>query len=389
MNIPRSSTKFGLYLHWPYCLSKCPYCDFNSHVRDQHDEDGWLQAMCQELTLYQALVEEKPVTSIYFGGGTPSLMHPKTVDRVLAHIKQLWDLTPDCEITLEANPTSTEAEKLKAFRQAGVNRVSLGVQSLRDQDLKFLGREHNAAEAWSIIQTLPSLFDRYSFDLIYARPGQTVATWLDELSQAIPGAGDHISLYQLTIEPGTAFEKLYDRKEFHLPEEDIAVDLYEATEDFLAQRGYAAYEVSNYAKPGGESRHNLTYWRYQDYLGIGPGAHGRWSDKDGQKWATYNHKSPEIWAKTFLTERQGWKEKTLLDGPTMATECVMMGLRLQEGVELGHLEALLQSSVDKWLNQKSLSILIEENLLQKNKNYIKVTQQGRLKLNSVISYLIN
>ncbi|MBL8665802.1 MAG: coproporphyrinogen III oxidase, partial [Candidatus Odyssella sp.] len=266
---------FALYVHWPFCLSKCPYCDFNSHVRERVEEARWQRAYLAELERAAAETPGRVVTSVFFGGGTPSLMPPETAAAILARIRALWPVAPDAEITLEANPGAAEAARFRAFRAAGVNRLSIGVQALDDAALKFLGRRHVAAEALAAVERAAGIFPRYSFDLIYARPGQSVAAWREELARALRFAGDHLSVYQLTIEPGTAFHTAHARGDFALPDEDTAADLYEATRDLLGAAGLAAYEISNHARPGGESRHNLAYWRYADYAGIGPGAHGR------------------------------------------------------------------------------------------------------------------
>src|SRR5262245_38165171 len=266
---------FGLYVHWPFCLSKCPYCDFNSHVRAAIDHSRWRAALLRELDHYAAHTRGRRLTSIFFGGGTPSLMEPATVAAVIERAAEHWPLASDVEITLEANPTSVEAGKFAAFRTSGVNRVSLGVQALNDADLKFLGRHHSAAEARAAIDIARRHFARYSFDLIYARPGQSAAAWRSELAEAVGLAGDHLSVYQLTIEPETVFGAAHRRGELAVPREEEAAALFELTQERLGEAGLPAYEISNHARPGGESRHNLTYWRYGDYVGIGPGAHGR------------------------------------------------------------------------------------------------------------------
>ena len=273
--MPGDSRGFGLYVHWPFCLSKCPYCDFNSHVRDGVDHGRWRAALLAELDHYGAATAGRRLTSIFFGGGTPSLMDPGTVGAVIARAGLHWRPAGDIEITLEANPTSVEAERLADFRDAGVNRVSLGVQSLDDDALRFLGRGHSAAEALRAVDLAAGLFARTSFDLIYARPGQDVAAWQRELDRALAHAGDHLSVYQLTIEPGTAFHQAHRRGDLAVPSGDAAAALYEATQVALDAAGLPAYEISNHAAPGAACRHNLTYWRYGDYAGIGPGAHGR------------------------------------------------------------------------------------------------------------------
>src|SRR5690348_1703472 len=287
-------TELALYVHWPFCKSKCPYCDFNSHVRASIDEARWRAALLKDLEHYATLTRDRSVTSIFFGGGTPSLMSAETVGAVLERAAALWRCGPDIEITLEANPTSVEAERFNAFRSAGVNRVSMGVQALDDGALKFLGRGHDVKEALAALEVARQAFGRFSFDLIYARPGQTVAAWERELDGAIALAGEHLSVYQLTIEAGTAFAPAHARGDFVLPDEETQAALYEITVARLEAAGLPAYEISNHARPGAECRHNLVYCRYQDYLGIGPGAHGRVSGSDG-RMATQQRRSPEAW----------------------------------------------------------------------------------------------
>ncbi|MFO7482571.1 radical SAM family heme chaperone HemW, partial [Oceanibaculum nanhaiense] len=290
----RTPDSLAVYVHWPFCRSKCPYCDFNSHVSASIDHARWRAALLREIDHYADRTLGRTVSSIFFGGGTPSLMEPATAAAVIEHIGKRWRLDAGVEITLEANPTSVEAALLAGFRSAGVNRVSLGVQALNDADLHFLGREHSAREALDAVAIAARLFDRFSFDLIYARPGQTVEAWEAELRQALSHAAGHISAYQLTIEEGTPFHLRHARGEFRIPDEDTGAALYEATQDVLEQAGLPAYEISNHARPGEESRHNLAYWRYADYAGIGPGAHGRLTLAQG-KIATRQHRAPQIW----------------------------------------------------------------------------------------------
>jgi putative oxygen-independent coproporphyrinogen III oxidase len=297
---------FGIYIHWPFCKAKCPYCDFNSHVRERIEEEDWRASYLKELAHFAALTPGRTVTSIFFGGGTPSLMDPKTTETVIDAVARHWRVSNDIEITLEANPTSVEGGKLKGFRSTGINRVSLGIQALQDADLKFLGRQHSSAEALAALDLAAQIFERFTFDLIYARPGQTPAAWADELKRALSFAADHISLYQLTIEPGTAFEQAYARGDFRLPDEETQAELYEMTGAHLGEAGLAAYEISNYARPGSESRHNLTYWRYGDYVGIGPGAHGRLT-LEGRKIATRQHRAPERWLEMVAAEGHAMK----------------------------------------------------------------------------------
>ena len=303
---------FALYIHWPFCLSKCPYCDFNSHARERVDAARWERAYLAELERAAAETKGRTLASVFFGGGTPSLMPPETVAAILDRVRALWPAAPDIEITLEANPGASEAARFRAFRDAGVNRLSIGVQALDDAALQFLGRKHSAAEALAAVERAASIFDRFSFDLIYARPDQSVADWQAELARALSFAGEHLSVYQLTIEPGTAFHTAYQRGDFALPEEDTAADLYETTRDFLGAAGLHAYEISNHARPGAESRHNLTYWRYGDYAGIGPGAHGRLM-LGARKFATCQQRLPETWLADVEASGCGEAERTVLD----------------------------------------------------------------------------
>ncbi len=330
----------ALYVHWPFCLAKCPYCDFNSHVRERVDQSAWRQALLAEMRHYATLTPRRMVTSIFFGGGTPSLMAPDTVAAIIAEAGALWDLAPQLEITLEANPTSSESGKFREFRAAGVNRLSIGIQALGDEALKFLGRQHNAREALAALRMAAEIFDRYSFDLIYARPGQSLADWRAELTEALDHAGGgHLSVYQLTIEEGTPFFTAHARGDFSTPDEGTGGALYEATQEILGTHGLPAYEVSNHARPGEESRHNLSYWRYEDYVGIGPGAHGRLTLKDGRKVGTRAHRAPEIWLERVQAAGHGAHPFEEISADRRADEALMMGLRLAEGLPLARIEA--------------------------------------------------
>ncbi len=327
----------AIYIHWPFCLSKCPYCDFNSHARRSLSDERYLAAALRELRHYREETAGRPVSSIFFGGGTPSLMAPQTVGALLDEIAASWPVDADCEITLEANPSSVEASRFEGYRLAGVNRVSLGVQSLSDAQLRFLGRLHSAEEARDALATAARYFERMSFDLIYARPGQSETEWRAELREALALARGHISLYQLTIEPETAFFTLHRAGKLKTPGPDLAADLYSVTQEVCEAAGLPAYEISNHAAPGEESRHNLTYWRYGDYLGVGPGAHGRIT-MDGAKYATAAIKSPSDWAAKVEDCGQGCEERVELDPRQQAEEAVLMGLRLREGVDLARVE---------------------------------------------------
>jgi len=322
----------ALYIHWPFCLAKCPYCDFNSHVREAIDQTRFAAALRAELAWEAARLGRRPLASIFFGGGTPSLMDAGTVAALIEDATHLFDPAPDLEVTLEANPTSVEAARLAEFRAAGVNRISIGVQSLDPKALAMLGRQHSACQAIAALEIARRLFPRLSFDLIYARPGQDVPTWRAELRRALDLAADHLSLYQLTIEPGTRFETLHRRGEIVLPDPDTAAALYEATGEEAARFGLLPYEVSNYARPGSESRHNLAYWRYADYAGIGPGAHGRLM-LDGSLLATRRHRAPEPWAALVERHGHGTSTEEAVTPRERAREMLLMGLRLTEGID--------------------------------------------------------
>lgn len=324
---------FAVYIHWPFCLSKCPYCDFNSHVRHGGvDEARFVRAYGAEIAATAARIPGRTVSTIFFGGGTPSLMQPASVATVLDAIARHWTIAPNVEITLEANPTSVEAERFRAFHGAGVNRVSLGVQALDDAALAALGRTHSAEEALAAVALARHVFERYSFDLIYARPGQTAAQWRAELMRAISHAAAHISLYQLTIEPETPFEALHRAGKLRIPDAAAARDLYDVTQDVCEQAGLPAYEVSNQARPGAECRHNLIYWRYGEYAGIGPGAHGR-LDVGGQRYATAAERRPDAWLALVEAKGDGLVENEALLRSAQADEFLLMGLRLAEGID--------------------------------------------------------
>ncbi|WP_455172891.1 radical SAM family heme chaperone HemW [Azospirillum largimobile] len=385
--VSASDPGFAVYVHWPFCKSKCPYCDFNSHVRERVDHDRWRAGLLRELDHYADLTAGRTVTSIFFGGGTPSLMEPSTVGAVIDRVARRWAVADRLEVTLEANPTSVEADKFRAFRTAGINRVSLGIQALDDASLKFLGRQHNAAEATGAIELAAKTFDRFSFDLIYARPGQTVAAWQAELARALDYAVGHLSVYQLTIEEGTAFYPLHARGDLVLPDEDLAGDLYEATQSQLNAAGLPAYEISNHARPGEESRHNLTYWRYGDYVGIGPGAHGRLT-LDGEKFATRAHRAPEIWLERVERDGHGAAAPDPIDRDARGTELLMMGLRLSEGVRLARLVEETGRPLDDFVDSAALSRLIEGGFLTRDAERLSATSEGLQRLNAVLSAIL-
>ncbi len=324
----------ALYVHWPFCVSKCPYCDFNSHVRESVDQEAWRAAMLADLAYEARALPGRRLGSIFFGGGTPSLMPPETVASVIAGAEQAWGFEPGIEITLEANPSSVEAARFADLAAAGVNRVSLGLQALDDSALRFLGRAHDVSEGLGALDTAQRHFGRVSFDLIYARPGQALAAWEAELAQALSFGTEHLSLYQLTIEPGTRFATLFEKGELAAYDPDAAADLFEATRAITGAAGLPAYEISNHARPGAESRHNLIYWRYSDYAGIGPGAHGR---RTGH--ATVRHKKPENWIAAVTRNGHGIQSEDLLPAHDRAVEALLMGLRLAEGVDLARIPA--------------------------------------------------
>ena len=377
---------FGVYVHWPFCRSKCPYCDFNSHVREQVDQARWRRALLAELDHWAEQTAGQRVTSLFFGGGTPSLMAPETVAAVIARARQRWPVADDVEITLEANPTSVEQARFAALAEAGVNRVSLGVQALDDRALRFLGRQHGASEALAAVATAQRHFARVSFDLIYARPGQTAEDWRRELSEALPHAGEHLSVYQLTIEKQTAFEGAYRRGAFALPDEDSATAMFEMTAEILSRAGRPAYEVSNHARPGAECRHNLTYWRYGDYVGIGPGAHGR-PRVAAEKLATRQHRAPEIWLEHVERQGHATTERRALPPPEQAQEALMMGLRLSEGIDAVRFHAATGMTLDDAVDRAGLDLLIDGGFMRRDGGAIRATPEGMLRLDAVLARL--
>lgn len=379
---------FGVYVHWPFCRKKCPYCDFNSHVRDSVDHARWRRNLLAELDHYADETLGRQVTSIFFGGGTPSLMEPATVAALIDRVAERFDLAEDAEITLEANPTSVEAEKFQGFRSAGVGRVSLGVQALDDASLAFLGRQHSTDEAMQAVELARRVFPRVSFDLMNARPGQTPESWASELQQALAFGPEHISIYQLTIEPGTPFHASWRRGELRLPDEATASAIYEATGETLAAAGLPAYEISNHARPGEESRHNLTYWRYGDYLGVGPGAHGRLTI-DGDKLATRQHAAPEAWTAAVEREGHATRARSPLDGNDRLAEMTMMGLRLREGIHRGAFRREFEAEPEALFDRKRLEALLGEGFLQLDEDRMAATSEGRLRLDAVLGHLLS
>ncbi|HEV2598591.1 radical SAM family heme chaperone HemW [Sphingopyxis sp.] len=373
----------ALYVHWPFCVSKCPYCDFNSHVRESVDQAVWREALLADLRHEAALLPGRSVGSIFFGGGTPSLMPPETVAAVIAEAEAQWGLTDDVEITLEANPNSVEVANFADLAAAGVNRVSIGVQSFDPQVLEFLGRAHSEDEARRAIATAQRHFARVSFDLIYARPGQSMAAWETELAGALAFGTDHLSLYQLTIEPGTRFATLAAKGDLTIPDGDAAADLFDATQAMTRAAGLPRYEVSNHARIGQESRHNLAYWRYADYAGVGPGAHGRRLAQ-----ATERHKKPENFVAAVTRNGHGLKVETDLPAHERATEAMLMGLRLTEGIDLARIEARSGLARAGFVDADAVARLAGQGLMRHDGDRMAVTDEGILLLDSILSEVV-
>ena len=376
---------FGVYVHWPFCLAKCPYCDFNSHVSRNVDQMAWRDALLREAAHMRDLTGARRVDTVFFGGGTPSLMPAETVAAIIEQIDRLWGLVPGAEVTLEANPTSVEAAKFRDYAQAGVNRVSMGVQALNDTDLKTLGRMHSVAEAQAAFDIARSVFDRVSFDLIYARVGQDVAAWEAELRRALDMAVDHLSLYQLTIESGTRFAELYHAGKLHPPADTISAEMYEVTQTLTEAAGMPDYEVSNHAAPGAESRHNCIYWRYGDYAGIGPGAHGRITVQDGLRYATETARDPAAWVKAVTVGGNALTEQTALPAEDQATEYALMSLRLREGMDMARYATLAGSP----LSVSRVEALVASGYLRRDGKHLAATAKGRIVLNTLLSELLS
>ena len=386
-----SPPPLGVYVHWPFCKSKCPYCDFNSHVRDGVEQARWREALLKELEHAAREAPGRRVETIFFGGGTPSLMAPETVAAVIARTRALWDHAGEIEITLEANPTSVEASRYAALAEAGVNRVSLGVQALDTAALKFLGREHSADEALEALETARRHFARFSFDLIYARPGQTPEAWAEELERALGLAGEHLSLYQLTIERGTRFFADHARGAFVLPDEESSAAMFEATQARLAASGRPAYEISNHARPGAACRHNLIYWRYQDYVGIGPGAHGRFAEgvtQGPRKRATRRASGPEAWLEAVERTGHGTAESSVVTGQDMVEEALMMGLRLAAGIDRATFASVTGADPVAALDEARLAPLVKAGFLEIEPDRLRATAAGRQRLNALLERLI-
>ena len=378
------SSPLALYIHWPFCVSKCPYCDFNSHVRETVDDDAWRAALLADMAYEAALTPGRKLTSIFFGGGTPSLMPPSTVAALIDAAAQHWGFADDIEITLEANPSSVEAARFADLAAAGVNRVSLGLQSLDDAALAFLGRAHSVAESLDALAVAQHHFGRVNIDLIYARPAQTAGQWEAELRRALSFGTDHVSLYQLTIEPGTRFETLVRTGHFIPADDDNSATLYEITGQMTSAAGIPAYEISNHAKPGSESRHNLSYWRYDDYIGIGPGAHGRRLEA-----ATQRHKKPENFLSAVERNAHGISSEDRLDAATRATESLLMGLRLAEGISLSRLSQRTGIAADDLLDTHAVDKIAQLGLIRRDGDRVTVTPQGMPLLDAILPQIVN
>lgn len=373
----------ALYVHWPFCVSKCPYCDFNSHVRESIDQDMWRDALLADLAHEAAILPGRRLGSIFFGGGTPSLMPPATVAALLDAAERAWGFAPGIEITLEANPSSVEAARFADLAETGVNRVSLGLQALDNETLAFLGRAHDVTEGLAALDTAQRAFDRVSFDLIYARPDQGLADWHAELARALSFGTEHLSLYQLTIEPGTRFQTEALAGRLVLPDDDRAADLFELTRALTARAGMPAYEISNHARAGAESRHNLTYWRYQDYAGIGPGAHGR---RTGV--ATQRRRKPENWIDAVARNGHGVEQEVPLAPQERAIEAMLMGLRLAEGIDLDRISALGERPIDELADRQAIDRLIAQGLLARDTSRLAATDTGMPVLNAILGQIV-
>lgn len=367
--------QLSIYIHWPFCLAKCPYCDFNSHVANSFDHDAFLKAYLAELDHYKDKILGRYIKSIFFGGGTPSLMDPKVIQNIIQKISDLGIVNDKTEITLEANPTSIEYNKFEAFREAGINRISVGIQALNDKDLKALGRMHSAKDAIKALEIAKKIFDNYSFDLIYTREGQDLAEWKDELDKALELSGRHISLYQLVIEKATPFHKLHRDGALSLPSNEVSADMYEYSLERLRSKGFERYEISNYAQPGFECRHNLTYWHYEDYLGIGPGAHSRIFEEN-QAFALMNYHKPDKWLRAALENKNGIQSRIKLNNNEILEEFMMMNLRLEKGLRLKKIKDFLGQEVQNMLNIFELEKFIKAGMVEFSDDYMKLTDMG-------------
>ena len=375
---------FGVYVHWPFCAAKCPYCDFNSHVRNTVDQKAWANALVSEIQFTASRTPNRTVDTVFFGGGTPSLMLPETVDTILQTIASNWTLSSEAEITLEANPTSVEATRFKGFSDAGVNRISMGIQALNNADLKALGRMHTVEEARQAFDIARKTFENVSFDLIYARQNQSLTDWRAELTEALDMAVDHLSLYQLTIEQGTRFGDLYARNRLRgLPTDDVSADMYDVTQEVCDAKGLNAYEISNHARKGAECQHNRIYWQYGDYAGIGPGAHGRLTI-DGQRIATDTPLLPEDWLVTVQKNGSATRDAEMIAPADQAAEYVMMSLRLSEGTDLARVNEISNHRI----SQSAMDDLIKDGFLSLQNNTLTATSRGKMVLNALLGKLL-
>jgi oxygen-independent coproporphyrinogen-3 oxidase len=380
----------SIYIHYPFCKSKCPYCDFNSHTSKKIDEKEFLQGYLNELQYFSSKLKNRQIQTIFFGGGTPSLMPAYFVEKILGEIAKIWNIKNDCEITLEANPTSFEANKFKDFKTSGINRLSIGIQALNDNDLRFLGRQHSAKEAITTIQIAGKIFDNYSFDLIYARPNQTLAAWQKELKLAISLCAQHLSLYQLTIEKGTKFYGQYLNKEFFLPDDDLSADLYQLTNQITSKESLDLYEVSNYAKIGFECKHNLAYWQSNDYIGIGAGAHSRvYFDEEVQRLAIMMFSEPKKWLNKAISNGVSIQTIKKITQEELLEEVIIMGLRLKNGIDNQVFQKHFGKNISQIFNFQKLELLTKNNLLLIDNNNIKITNNGLILANSVIKKVID
>ena len=386
----QSITKdLSLYIHWPFCLSKCPYCDFNSHVVNKIDQSVWREGLLTEMKTLAKYTEDRKLKSVFFGGGTPSLMEPQIVADIISEAKKIWRTDNLLEISLEANPSSVEAKKLYLFNQAGINRISLGIQSFNDITLRFLGREHNAADSKRALEIAKKTFQNVSFDMIYATPEQSTQDWALEIKQAIEFSSNHLSVYQLTIERGTAFFQKHRKKEFEMLDGETLADLYEFTQDKLGSAGLENYEISSHAKPSFECVHNLQYWKMKDYLGIGAGAHSRITDKEGVRWAFRTHRAPNKWLSETKTYGHAITEKVCLSLEDQIFETFMMGLRLKTGVSTADFKDTFKKSIEEIFSGDTLKILLDEQLVELDNESFRATALGRQKLDSLIQFLFS
>jgi oxygen-independent coproporphyrinogen-3 oxidase len=378
----------SIYIHYPFCKSKCPYCDFNSHVRDGINYQEFLQAYESELEFFSERLCDRKITTIFFGGGTPSLMPIFLVEGILKKISQLWQIDEFCEISMEANPTSFEASKFKDLKKIGINRLSLGIQALNDEDLKFLGRQHSAQEAIKTIEIAAEIFTNFSFDLIYARPRQTIESWFEELKKAMSFDSKHLSLYQLTIEKGTKFFSQFQRGDFKIPDENLSAEFYEITNTITSENGFESYEISNYCKKNYQCKHNLVYWQGDDYLGVGAGAHSRiYIDNEIERSAIAMINEPMLWLKKVKEKKCGIQKMEKISVEELQEELILMGLRLKEGISNETFFNHFQKNLDEVFDHKKINYLINQNLIIFEKKFLKIPQEKVLLTNSIIQKL--